>query len=91
MSVHITTAAVGVIRRSLELAKLDPGESGVRLRIAGGEVRPRFARAPGADDEVVEVEGIRVFIAPEIVARHPDVEIGVSEEHETLLVRPASE
>jgi hypothetical protein len=62
---------------------------GVRLRIAGGAVRPRFV--PGAEegDETVEAGGIRVFIARTILdANGGDVEIDVTPEHETLTVRP---
>lgn len=76
-----------MIRRSLELAKLDPSQSGVRLRRAGGEIRPRFVTEPQPTDEVVEAGGIRVFVAREIVAEHPEAEIAVTPEHETLVVR----
>ena len=61
---------------------------GVRLRIAGGAVRPRFV--PGAEDgdEIVEADGIRVFIAAAILDAHGEVEIDVTPEHEQLVVRP---
>ncbi len=62
---------------------------GVRLRIAGGAVRPRFV--PGAEegDETIEADGIRVFIARAILdANGGDVEIDVTAEHEQLTVRP---
>lgn len=89
MAVHVTARALEVIRDSLELGGLDPQETGVRLRMAGGEVRPRFSSEPGADDEVVEVEGIRLFVAPEVTSDGGDVEIDVEPEHETLVVRSA--
>ncbi len=80
----MTREAVDVIRRSLELASADPSEMGVRLRMAGGAVRPRFQPEPSPDDAVVEVEGLRIFVAPEL---GDDIEIGVSAEHATLVVR----
>jgi hypothetical protein len=62
---------------------------GVRLRVAGGQVRPRFQPAPSDGDEVVDVSGIRVFVAREIVdAQGGDLEIDTSSEHEQLIVRP---
>jgi hypothetical protein len=62
---------------------------GVRLRIAGGAVRPRFV--PGAEegDETVEAAGVRVFVAKAILdANGGEVEIDVTAEHEQLTVRP---
>ncbi len=90
MAVHVTARALEVIRGSLELGGLDPQETGVRLRMAGGQVRPRFSSEPGPDDEVIEVEGVRLFVAPEVTGEGGDVEIDVEPEHETLVVRPAS-
>jgi Fe-S cluster assembly iron-binding protein IscA len=74
-----------VLRRSLELA----GESdvGVRLRVAGGEVRPRFVAEPLPGDEVVEVDGVRIFVAASIVEELGDVVVDVTPEHGTLVVR----
>ena len=77
-----------MIRNSLELAGADPAQMGVRLRIAGGQVRPRFVAEPEPDDEVVDAEGIRVFVARSIVEQHGDVEIGVTPEHGQLVVTP---
>ena len=62
---------------------------GVRLRVAGGAVRPRFV--PGAEegDETVDAGGIRVFIAKTILdANGGSVEVDVTAEHEQLTVRP---
>lgn len=89
MTVRITPAALEVMRRSLELAGADPDAVGVRIRRAGGEVRPRFETEPRPTDEVVEVERLRVFVARDIVDELGDVEVDVSEEHERLVVRRA--
>lgn len=76
-----------MIRRSLELAGADPGEMGVRLRAAGGAVRPRFVRDGEPDDVAIVQDGIRIFIAPSILEGREDVEIAVTPEHEQLVVR----
>lgn len=81
----MTPQALDVIRRSLELAKADPSKVAVRLRLAGGAIRPRFATEPSEGDAIVEAGGVRIFVATEIVSG--DIEIGVSHEHETLVVR----
>ncbi|HVL81912.1 MAG TPA: iron-sulfur cluster biosynthesis family protein [Actinomycetota bacterium] len=87
MAVHVTDAAADVIRRSLQQAEALPEDVGVRLRVAGGQVRPRFAPAPEPTDEVVELEGVRVFVDRQIADSAPEVTIDVSDEHETLVVR----
>ena len=52
-------------------------------------MRPRFVPAPESDDEIVEEDGIRVFIARSILDEHGgDVVVDVTEEHESLTVRP---
>jgi hypothetical protein len=62
---------------------------GVRLRIAGGAVRPQFVPGPSEGDETVEADGVRVFVARAILdANGGDVEIDVTPEHETLTVGP---
>lgn len=87
MGVRVTPEAVALIRRSLELAGADPEEMGVRLRVAGGEVRPRFVPGPQEGDAVVEADGIRIFVAGEIVAELGDVEVAVTPEHGRLVLR----
>ena len=62
---------------------------GVRLRIAGGAVRPRFVPGPEDGDETVDADGIRVFVAKAILdANGGAVEVDVTPEHEQLTVRP---
>lgn len=86
MTVRITPEAVDVIRRSLELANADPTQMAVRLRAAGGAIRPRFVTDGEPGDAFVEAEGIRVFVAGSLV--DGDIEIAVTPEHETLTIRP---
>lgn len=87
MAVTVSDAAADIMRRSIQQGGYDPGEVGVRLRVAGGQVRPRFAPQPEEGDEVVELEGLRVFIDGRILSSTPDVTIDVSAEHETLVIR----
>jgi hypothetical protein len=54
--------------------------------MAGGQIRPRFQAEPSEGDRVVETGGVRIFVAPDVAVG--DIEIGVSGEHETLVVRP---
>jgi hypothetical protein len=61
---------------------------GVRLRVAGGMVRPRFVESPEEGDETIEEGGVRVFIAKQILDELGPVEVGVTAEHEQLTVRP---
>jgi Fe-S cluster assembly iron-binding protein IscA len=55
--------------------------------MAGGAVRPQFVPAPLEGDEVVEAGGVRVFVARTILDEYGDVEIDVTQEHESLMVR----
>jgi Fe-S cluster assembly iron-binding protein IscA len=86
----LTAAALEVVKHSLSLAQADPSKVGVRLRIAGGAVRPRFVEEPEDGDETVEVEGVRVFIAKSVLDEHGDVEVDVTPEHGNLMVRPSA-
>jgi hypothetical protein len=88
LGVQIKEEALAVIRRSLELAGADPSEVGVRLRMAGGELRSRFAKGAEPGDETLSVEGIRIFVAPNVLEIGDDVEIGVTDEHDKLVARP---
>ena len=49
-------------------------------------MRPQFVTDPQPDDEVVEVDGMRVFVARAIADRG-DVVIDATEEHGNLVVR----
>ncbi len=88
MASELTEAAIDLIRNSLELAKADPASVGVRLRVAGGMVRPRFVETPEEGDETVVADGIRVFIAKQIVDELGEVVVEVTPEHGQLVVRP---
>jgi hypothetical protein len=83
---RLTPQAIDLVRRSLAQAKLDPATAGVRLREVGGELRPRFVEGPEAGDHVIEADGLRIFIHPQLAERAPDAVVGVSQEHEQLVL-----
>jgi Fe-S cluster assembly iron-binding protein IscA len=85
MATEITPRALEVLRKGLATARLDPAQTGVRVRVLAGAARVEFAEAPEEGDEVVSSGGVRVFIAPTVAGRVIDV----SAEHEQIVVRPA--
>lgn len=91
MSIEITDEAVEVLRRSLALA----GQSGgVRLRAARGlgggvDIQVELAEGPLEGETVVEKDGVRVFVDPEVTAAMPDAVVVVEPQHELVVVRPA--
>jgi hypothetical protein len=56
--------------------------------MAGGELRSRFAEGAEPGDETLSIQGVRVFVAPSVLALGDDLEIGVTAEHDKLVVRP---
>ena len=50
-------------------------------------MRPQFVTDPMPDDEIVEVEGMRVFVSRGIVEQRDEVVIDATEEHGNLVVR----
>lgn len=94
MPVTVTPEAIELLKNSLELAKHDPDRIGVRLRgaraLGGGfQVQVEFAAAPDPSDEVVAQEGIRLFVAPEVLEAYPDALVTVEPMHDIVTVRPA--
>jgi hypothetical protein len=85
VSVEVTPRAVEVLRRSFEVARLDPSSYGVRLRRTAHGAQTQFAEAPEPGDEVLEAGGIRLFVAPAIAKGA--VTIDASEEHDQIVVR----
>lgn len=92
MSIDITPEAVEVLRRSLELG----GGRAIRLRAARGlgggiDVQVELADEALAGEEVVEADGVRIFIDPDVTASIPDPVIAVEPQHETVVVRPSGD
>ncbi len=89
----MTAEAKVVLTRSLELAGIDPASGGIRLRTArvlggGADVQVELADGPAEGEEVVEIEGLRLFVDPGLVEAVPDPVIAVEPQHETVVVRP---
>jgi Fe-S cluster assembly iron-binding protein IscA len=93
--VTITDEAVELLNRSLDMAGVDRSTGGVRLRVAralggGVEVQVELAEALGSGDELVEFEGVRLFVDPTLPAVVPDPVITVEPMHDQVVVRPAT-
>jgi hypothetical protein len=91
---EITDEAVELLRRSLDLAGIDPSSGGARLRgsraLGGGyDVQVELAEGPLGDEEVVEASGVRVFVDPEVPRAIPNPVIAVDPQHDTIVIRPA--
>ncbi len=96
MAVRVTDDAMRVLKRSMELGKVDPDTGGIRLRgsrsLSGGfHVQVEFAGSPDAGDEVVPLEGLSLFIDPALMSTIEDPVVDLSAEHERIVVRSASE
>lgn len=95
MSVEVTPEAAAVLRRSLELADIEPSSGGgVRLRAAkglggGSDIQVELADAPLPGESVVEQDGVRVFIDASVTELYPDAIVALEPQHETVVVRPA--
>lgn len=90
MSIEITGHAVEVLKRSLALA---PHAAGIRLVAATGlgggvTVQVELADGPGPDEEVVETDGVKIFVDPKLTEAVPDPIVTVETEHERIAVRP---
>jgi Fe-S cluster assembly iron-binding protein IscA len=96
MSIEVTDEAVGVLRRSLELGRVDVASGGIRLRGARGlgggmDVQVELADAPLDDEEVIVAGGIRIFVDPEVTRAIPNAVVAVEPQHEVVVVRPATD
>lgn len=94
MGMEITEEAVEVLARSLMLGGVDRASGGARLRGAHGlgggfEVQVELADGPLEGEQVVERDGVRVFVDPSVLAAFPEAIVAVEPQHETIVVRPA--
>ncbi len=94
MALEVTPEAAAVLRRSLELAKIDPSSGGgVRLRGAktlGGafDVQVELAHGPNEGELVLEEPGVTVYVDASVTALYPHAIVTVEPQHETIVVRP---
>jgi Fe-S cluster assembly iron-binding protein IscA len=94
MALHVTSEAIEVLKRSLELSGIDLGRGGVRLRAArglggGADVQVELADAPEDGEEVVERNGVRLFVDRDLSRTMPDAVVEVEPRHDVVVVRPA--
>lgn len=92
MSIEVTPEAIEVLKRSLDLAGLDPASNGIRLRAAHGldggvEIQIELADGAEEGEDTVAVDGIKLFVAPEVIEAVPDPVLTVEPQHETVVVR----
>lgn len=95
MSIEVTGDALEVLKRSLQLGRVDPEKGGIRLRatrgLTGGfTVQVELAEGPLEGEETLRNEGLNIFIGTDITEAMPDAVVGVEPEHERIVVRPAS-
>jgi Fe-S cluster assembly iron-binding protein IscA len=95
MAIEVTEEAIEVLRRSLELGRIDADSGGVRLRGARGlgggmDVQVELADAPLGDEQVIVAGGVRIFVDPEVTRALPNAVVTVEPQHEVVVVRPAA-
>ena len=93
MNLEVTPEAIEVLKRSLDLAGLDPATHGIRLRTAtglGGGIQTQIELADGPSDgeETIEAGGISLFIAPGVLEAVTDPVLAVEPQHERVVLRP---
>jgi hypothetical protein len=92
MTIEVTDDAAAVLKRSLEIGKVDGSTGGIRLRGAralGGSfgVQVELADGPVEGDEVIETAGLRLFVERSVIEAMPDPVVTLEPEHSTIVVR----
>lgn len=82
MPLEITEGALDVIRRAYTAAERFGPKARIRVLRLGGEVEIGFAQEPEDGDEVIEQEGLTIFVQGGISGT-----LDVSAEHSRLIVR----
>ena len=89
MGIAVTPRALAVLRRALEVARLDPATTGVTVRVVGAgpsaQVQTGFAEEADTGDEIVDAQGIRLFVPASLA--HGELTLDVTGEHDRLIVR----
>jgi Fe-S cluster assembly iron-binding protein IscA len=93
MSIEVTPEAAEVLKRSLELGNIETSSGGIRLRgsraLGGGfQVQVELADAPEADEKVVEIAGLRLFVEAPVLDAMPQLLVALDPQHDTVSVRP---
>ena len=92
MDLEVTPEAAEVLKRSLDLARLDPASAGIRLRgakaLGGGfDVQVELAETALGDERTVEAAGLRLFVDPQVEAEFPNPLVTLEPQHEVVVVR----
>lgn len=92
-SIEVTPEAAEVLSRSLRLAGIDASAGGIRLRgskaLGGGfEVQVELAAEASEGEEIVESEGVRLFLDPAVAETFPEAVVTLEPQHEIVTVRP---
>ena len=92
MDIEVTPEAAEVLRRSIELGGVDPATGGVRFRIArglggGSSVQLEFAEKPADGEEVVETDGVRLFVDTKALGMDRAT-VALEEPHSRITLRP---
>ena len=94
LSIEVTPEATAVLKRSLELGRVDPAIGGIRLRGARGlgggfDIQVELADGPNEGEQTLERDGLRLFLDPAITDAIPDAVVALEPQHEVIVVRPA--
>jgi hypothetical protein len=83
--IRVSPRAVEVLRRALEVGRMDPARVGIRVTIApGGELRTGFAEDSEQGEQTVEAGGVRLFVPGELASG--DATIDVADEHDRIVL-----
>ena len=94
MAIEVTGEAAEMLARSLELGGVDRKTGGVRLRAArslgsGVALQVELAEGPSAGEDIIEKDGVRIFLDPTFVEAYPDALVVLDPEHDRIAIRPA--
>lgn len=89
MAVEVTARATQVLKRALDVGRMDPSSVGVRISVAtglrGDEVRTGFAERAEQGETTVDADGIRLFVPLALYERGAIVD--VADEHDRIILR----
>lgn len=93
LDLEVTPEAIEILKRSLDLAKLDPATHGIRLRTAhalggGLQTQIELADGPAEGEATIEADGIKLFVAPDVLDSIPDPILAMEPQHERVVLRP---
>ncbi|HVF12333.1 MAG TPA: hypothetical protein VNA87_04530 [Actinomycetota bacterium] len=80
--IHITERATAVLQRATDAAVRFNPEAKIRLHMRGNVLDTSFSDIPEEGDQIVEHEGLTLFVSQEVAGT-----IDASEEHERLVLK----